>query len=141
LRRIAKEKTVPILKSYLRVWVPDLDTWLPFYETLVGSPVGLRFRFEAAELAAVGDILLIAGPPEATDRYRDTIGPLIVDDLGETLRLLRQHGAEILGAPVQVPTGTMVYVRHADGTQVEYLQFTPDLVERIIGDPANAAAG
>jgi pimeloyl-ACP methyl ester carboxylesterase len=67
--------------------------------------------------------------------------PLIVDDLDETLRLLRQHGAEVLDAPVPVPTGTMVYVRHADGTRVEYLQFTPDLVERVIGEPASAAAG
>ena len=130
-----------ILKSYLRVWVTDLDTWLPFYERLLGRPAGLRFAFEEAELAAVGDILLIAGPPEATDRYRDTIGPLIVDDLDETLRLLREHGAEVLGAPVQVPTGTMVYVRHADGTRVEYLEFTADVLERVIGDPANAAAG
>jgi predicted enzyme related to lactoylglutathione lyase len=130
-----------VLKSYLRVWVTDLDTWLPFYETLLGRPAGLRFGFEAAELATVGDILLIAGPPEATDRYRDTIGPLIVDDLDETLGLLRQHGAEVLGAPIPVPTGTMVYVRHADGTRVEYLEFTADVLERVIGDPANAAAG
>jgi predicted enzyme related to lactoylglutathione lyase len=128
-----------ILKSYLRVWVPDLDTALPFYETLVGQPADLRFPFEAAELAAVGGLLLIAGPPEVTDGYRDTIGPLIVDDIDETLRLLHKHGAEILGDPVQAPTGTMVYVRHADGTRVEYLQFTPDLIRRIIDDPANAA--
>jgi hypothetical protein len=61
--------------------------------------------------------------------------------LDETLRLLREHGAEVLGAPVQVPTGTMVYVRHADGTRVEYLEFTAGVLGRIIGDPANAAAG
>jgi predicted enzyme related to lactoylglutathione lyase len=130
-----------ILKSYLRVWVPDLRTALPFYETLVGQPADLRFQFEAAELAAVGGLLLIAGPPEATDGYRDTIGPLIVDDLDETLRLLRKHGAETLGDPVQVPTGTMVYVRHADGTRVEYIQFTPDLAGRIIGLPASGGGG
>jgi hypothetical protein len=35
----------------------------------------------------------------------------------------------------------MVYVRHADGTRVEYLEFTADVLERVIGDPANAAAG
>ena len=126
---------MPVLKSYLRTWVADLDTTLPFYEKLVGRPADLRFGFEAAELAAVGDILLIAGTPEATDGYRDTIGPLIVDDLPETLAFLREHGATVELEPIEVPTGTMAYVRHADGTRVEYLQFTPELEKQVITAP------
>jgi predicted enzyme related to lactoylglutathione lyase len=129
---------MPILKSYLRIWVTDLDSSLPFYEKLVGRAADLRFGFEAAELAAVGDILLIAGPPEATDRYRDTIGPLIVSDIGETLRFLSEQGARVEQDPVEVPTGLMAYVRHADGTRVEYLQFAPEPAARTAGPSSSA---
>ncbi|WP_225729327.1 MULTISPECIES: VOC family protein [unclassified Nocardia] len=121
-----------ILKTYARLFVADLDTALPTYEKLVGAPADLRFAFEQAELAAVGDFLLIAGAPEHTDRYRATIGPVIVDDLDELIADLT--AAVITGGPFQSETGRYAYLRHSDGTNVEYVQWSPRLRARILGE-------
>lgn len=121
-----------ILKTYLRVWVDDLDTALPLYEAVTGGPADLRFPFESAELAAVGDFLLIAGPPEATDGYRGTVGPLVVDDIAEAEVVVTGLGGVLRAPATQSPTGWMFYARHPDGTEVEYIQWTDELVEQII---------
>lgn len=121
-----------ILKTYLRVWVDDLDTALPLYEAVTGRPADLRFPFEGAELAAVGDFLLIAGPPEATDGYRGTVGPLVVDDIAEAEAVVTGLGGALRAPVTGSPTGRMFYARHPDGTEVEYIQWTDELVEQII---------
>ncbi|MGW4844358.1 VOC family protein [Nocardia brasiliensis] len=122
-----------ILKTYARLFVTDLDTALPTYEKLVGAPADLRFVFEQAELAAVGDFLLIAGAPEHTDRYRATAGPVLVDDLDELITVLTATGATITGGPAHSETGRFAYLRHADGATVEYVQWSTDLRARILG--------
>jgi hypothetical protein len=119
-----------ILKTYARMFVADLDTSLPLFEFLVGQPADMRVPFENAELAAVGDFLLIAGPPDATDKYRGTIGPVIVDDIDETERTLAELGATT--HRYSAPTGEGSYIRHPDGVMVEYLQWSPDLVDRVL---------
>lgn len=121
-----------ILKTYARAWVQDLGNALPFYEAIVGKPADLRFPFEGAELAAVGDFLLISGPSEITDRYRDTIGPVIVDDLDALERDILARGAVAVAPRSSAPTGEMLYARHPDGVQVEYVQWTPELMAQIL---------
>ncbi|MEV6554228.1 VOC family protein [Nocardia sp. NPDC051756] len=122
-----------ILKTYARLFVADLDTALPTYEKLVGTPADLRFDFEQAEIAAIGDFLLIAGPPEHTDRYRATIGPVIVDDIDQVITELTAAAATIISGPFDGETGRFAYLRHPDGTQVEYVQWTTQLRARVLG--------
>ncbi|MQY20304.1 VOC family protein [Nocardia macrotermitis] len=122
-----------ILKTYARLFVADLDTALPIYQQLVGAAPDLRVGFEAAELAAIGDFLLIAGPPEAVDGYRATIGPAIVDDLDELVEVLTAAGATLTGGPFHGPTGRLAYLDHPDGTNVEYVEWTASIRERILG--------
>lgn len=121
-----------ILKTYARAWVNNLDDALPLYEAIVGKPADLRFPFEGAELAAVGDFLLISGPAAITDRYRATIGPVIVDDLDELEREITARAAVPVEPRSDGPTGKMLYARHLDGVQVEYLQWTAELVAQIL---------
>ncbi|MBB5916534.1 putative enzyme related to lactoylglutathione lyase [Nocardia transvalensis] len=122
-----------ILKTYARLFVTDLDTALPVYETLVGAAADLRFGFERAELAAVGDFLLIAGPPDAVDGYRTTAGPVVVDDLAELIAVLTAAGAELTGGPLRSATGEFAYLRHPDGAHVEYVQWADEVRERVLG--------
>ncbi|MQY28403.1 VOC family protein [Nocardia aurantia] len=122
-----------ILKTYARLFVADLDSALPLYTRLVGTPPDLRFAFEAAELAAIGDFLLIGGPPAAVDKYRTTAGPVIVDDLAATITELSEAGATLHAEPVAVPTGTVAYLRHPDGADVEYVQWTEEVRTRVLG--------
>ncbi|WP_040799974.1 VOC family protein [Nocardia higoensis] len=122
-----------ILKTYARLFVADLDTALPFYESIVGAPADLRFGFEQAELAAVGDFLLIAGEPEHIDRHRSTVGPVVVDDLGRLMARVTARGAEVTGGPFTSETGQFVYLRHPDGTTVEYVEWSPEVRTRVLG--------
>ncbi|MFC8043202.1 VOC family protein [Nocardia sp. NPDC057353] len=122
-----------ILKTYARLFVTDLDRALPLYETLVGRPADLRFGFEAAELAAVGDLLIVAGPPEATDRYRGTVGPLVVADLDALRAQLADSGATVTHGPESSATGRFLYARHPDGVLVEYVEWSPEVRERVLG--------
>jgi hypothetical protein len=121
-----------ILKTYARMFVRSLDESLPFLEVLVGKPSDLRFAFGQSELAAIGDLLVIAGPPQETGNYRDVTGPFIVSDMDEVETLLRQHDGVITQPRTEVPTGIGLWATHADGAKVEYVQWLPALVERII---------
>ncbi|UZF57489.1 VOC family protein [Gordonia polyisoprenivorans] len=120
-----------ILKTYARCFADDLDSALPLYETLVGQTADLRFEFEGASLAAVGDLLLIGGPPEVTDRFRGTVGPLVVDDLTETMDRLRGLGSQVVGGPSRSATGTFAYVRHPDGAVIEYVQWDAEILDKV----------
>ncbi|MBJ7338210.1 VOC family protein [Mycolicibacterium sp.] len=126
-----------ILKTYARMFVADLDQSLPLYERLVGRPADIRVRFEEAELAAVGDFLLIAGTAPATARYRDTVGPIIVDDIDDTEKVLAGIGAHTHRFPA--PTGEGSYIRHPDGVVVEYLQWNAEMMSRVFGNPPAGA--
>jgi len=122
-----------ILKTYARVFTHDMAVTLPLFEQLVGCPPDIRFTFGEWEIVALGDFLLVAGTEAALAPIRDSYGPVVVDDLAATLYLLEQAGAVITTAPVEVPTGTMLYARHPGGPHVEYVQWKPELVKRIIG--------
>jgi hypothetical protein len=120
-----------ILKTYARAFVEDMDTALPLYEAIVGAPAHIRIMFEAAEIVGVGDFLIIAGPPQAIDGYRATVGPVIVENLDAAEATLVRLGC-VPGPRVPAPTGELFYAQHPDGVRAEYLQWTPELVERII---------
>lgn len=122
-----------ILKTYARLFVADLDTALPVYESIVGAPADLRFGFEQVEIAAVGDFLLIAGAPEDTDRYRSTVGPVIVDDLDRLILQLTAVEAAVTSGPSTSETGRYAYLRHPDGTDVEYVEWSPQVRARVLG--------
>ncbi len=113
-----------ILKTYARVFVRSIDESLPTYLALVGRAEDIRFEFEDTELTAIGDFLLIAGPAAATDKYRDTVGPVIVDDIVALQSVLSAEGAVVTGGPSQSATGTYLYARHRDGAQIEYVQWS-----------------
>ena len=122
-----------ILKTYARVFTTDLAASLPLFEQLVGREPDLRFTFGEWEIVALGDLLLVGGTAEALAPIRASHGPLVVDDLAATQQQLLQAGAVITQPISPVPTGMMLYARHRDGTVMEYVQWTPDLVKRIIG--------
>jgi predicted enzyme related to lactoylglutathione lyase len=122
-----------ILKTYARVFTQDITASLVFFEQLIGRGADLRFTSGELELAAIGDILLIGGTEETLAPLRPSYGPLIVDDLTQTQALLEQAGAVITHPSTRTPTGAMLYARHPDGNLVEYMQWLPELVKRIIG--------
>lgn len=142
-----------IIKTYARLFVHSLDDALPFLETLVGRPADLRFWSDdprllhsiigdsteplsgsaEVEQAAIGDFLVIAGDEKALDLARKAAGPVIVDDLQKTTEELTKAGAVVIVPSTIVETGMFNYLRHPDGALVEYVEWKPDLVSRIIG--------
>lgn len=124
-----------ILKTYTRMFSNDCDATLATLERLHGRPAHLCFQFGEWELGAIGDILVVAGTDEALAPIRDSHGPLIVRDLGAVEALLLAEGAVIATPPTDVPTGRMLYARHADGLHIEYVQWTDELIEQLIRTP------
>ncbi|WP_345983485.1 VOC family protein [Streptomyces sp. DSS69] len=121
-----------ILKTYARLWTDDLDEALPLLEELTGERPHLRLAFQEIALAALGNFLVIAGPAEERARYAHASATVVVDDLDALQATLASAGAAITTPTTGGPTGRFLYARHADGAEVEYVEWTPDLVQRII---------
>jgi len=60
---------------------------------------------------------------------------IIVHDIEAVQAELLAQGAVITTPLTVVPTGRMLYARHADGLHVEYVQWTDELVESFIRVP------
>lgn len=124
-----------ILKTYTRIFTTDLDASLSLLQAIHGTKPHMRFPFGDLSLAAIGDVLVVAGSEDALAPLRGSHGPWIVDDLEQTRSQLLALRAEILRDIEAVPTGTMLYARHPDGTVVEYVQWNADLVDEHIRAP------
>ncbi|MFD7907313.1 VOC family protein [Kitasatospora sp. NPDC059747] len=122
-----------ILKTYGRVWSDDMDSALAVLVELVEEPAHLRFAFGEVEIAAIGDFLVIAGSPEATARLPRASTTVVVSDLTAVEALLTARGATLTHGPERSLTGSYLYARHADGAEVEYVQWKPELITRILG--------
>ena len=124
-----------ILKTYARMFSADCDATLATLERLHGRKAHLRFRFGEWDLAGVGDMFVVAGTEASLASIRDSHGPVIVRDIEAIEAELLASGATITQAIVAVPTGRMLYARHADGLHVEYVEWTDELVERFVRGP------
>ena len=127
-----------ILKTYSRIFTNDAEETLKAFLPLHREEPHLRLKFQDWDLIGIGDILIVGGTDESLEPIRDSHGPFIVEDADETLRLLEQAGAEITIPMYTAPTGRGFFARNADGTHVEYVQWTPDLVETFIRQPQRA---
>ncbi|MFJ9690142.1 VOC family protein [Streptomyces bacillaris] len=121
-----------VLKTYARLWTDDLDQALPLLEELTGEEPHLRLAFEQVALAAIGNFLVIAGPAGERARYSHASATVVVDDLDALLAMLASAGATVTTPTTGGPTGRFLYARHADGAEIEYVEWTPELVRRII---------
>ncbi|AJE48816.1 VOC family protein [Celeribacter indicus] len=124
-----------ILKTYARMFSADCDATLATLERLHGRKPHIRFRFGAWDLAGIGDMFVVAGTEESLAPIRDSHGPVIVRDIEAVEAELLACGATITQPIVDVPTGRMLYARHPDGLHVEYVEWTDDLVERLVRAP------
>ncbi|NKI40979.1 VOC family protein [Streptomyces physcomitrii] len=122
-----------ILKTYARLWTEDLDTALPLLTELTGRRPDLRLAFEGVELAALGDFLVIAGPAAERARYTHASATAVVDDLDAVATALAAAGATVTTPLTGGPTGRFLYARHADGAEIEYVEWTPEIRTRILG--------
>ncbi|MHB8252830.1 MAG: VOC family protein [Acidiferrobacter sp.] len=120
--------TMQVLRAYVRIYLAPsaLDDAITFYEAVTGELCALRFSHPDAglEVAAVGALLLIAGPPERLAPIRATQMTLLVDNLDAARDIVVAAGALIIEEPRHVPTGRNMRVRHPDDTICEYVEHT-----------------
>ncbi|MFJ7057989.1 VOC family protein [Streptomyces griseobrunneus] len=121
-----------ILKTYARLWTDDLDRALPLLEELTGEQPHLRLAFHEITLAAIGNFLVIGGPVEERARYGHASATVVVDDLDALRATLESADATITTPATSGPTGRFLHARHADGAEIEYVEWIPELVGRII---------
>ncbi|RZF65215.1 VOC family protein [Sphingomonas populi] len=124
-----------ILKTYARVFTNDYEGTLATFERLHGQKAHLRLKYGDWDLAGIGDVFVVAGTEEALAPIRGSHGPLIVRDIMALHDELLAEGAIITQPVIDVPTGRMLYARHADGLHVEYVEWTDDLIEQFIRAP------
>ncbi|SFQ42675.1 VOC family protein [Salibacterium halotolerans] len=124
-----------ILKVYTPVFIQNdqLEESIAFYEQLLGERNDLRFLFRAGglEIATVSSILLVAGSESAIAPVKEMKLALLVDSLNEWKEELIKKGATILSEPQEVPTGYNMFVRHTDGSLVEYIEWVNEKVDAI----------
>lgn len=122
-----------ILKTYTRIVTEDLEASLKPLKLLVGREPDLRIPLPGmgVELTAIGDFFLISGRREAIDGFVGVLGPAIVDDLDETLALLKQGGARIESPIAPVSTGRILFSEHPSGEVMEWLEWRPEIWEKV----------
>jgi hypothetical protein len=60
---------------------------------------------------------------------------VVVSDLDDLEATLTAADAMITTPMTSGPTGRFLYARHADGAEVEYVEWRDDLVQRLVHDP------
>ena len=127
-----------ILKTYTRMFTTDLESTLATLTAVHGTDPHLRLDYDPLTLVGIGDVLVIGGPEEALGPIRGTFGPWIVEDIDDVKNQLLKIGASVIRDIGDIPTGRMMYVKHADGSVVEYVQWLPELIEQHIHAPLRA---
>ncbi|MGP3945919.1 VOC family protein [Streptomyces sp. 6N106] len=126
-----------IFRTYARVYATDLDAVLAALTTATDEPITSRFTMpNGLELAAVGQVLVVAGDERTLEPYTETAATLIVDDLDECQARLNQTGAQIVRGPQTVPTGRNLTAKLPGGVQLEYVEWDEAHWERVGGRPA-----
>lgn len=108
-----------ILGATLRICVPDLDVFVPFYERLTGSRAQ-RFERGGVQVAAIGCFLLMSGPEAELDVLSKVSATIAVKDVDEVHQVLSEAGAQVLAGPVPTPVGRNLIALHPDGKVFEY---------------------
>lgn len=127
-----------ILKTYTRIFTTDLESTVATLKAVHGTEPHLRLDYDPLTLVGIGDVLVIGGSDKALEPIRGSFGPWNVDDIHDARTKLLAHGASVVRDIVDIPTGQMMYMKHADGSVVEYVQWTSELVERHILAPLRA---
>ena len=127
-----------ILKTYTRVLTTDIEATVATLQAIHGTEPHFRFDYDPLTLVGIGDVLAIGGTDAALEPIRGSFGPWIVEDIDAAKGMLLANGASVLQDIKDITNGRMMYMRHADGSVVEYVEWTPELVERHILAPLRA---
>lgn len=127
-----------ILKTYTRMFTTDLEATVATLQAVHGTEPHLSLDYDPLMLVGIGDVLVIGGTDQALAPIRGTFGPWIVENIDEAKAQLLASGASVMRDISVIPTGRMMYMKHADGSVVEYVQWAPDLVEKNIFAPLRA---
>ncbi|MER5681560.1 VOC family protein [[Kitasatospora] papulosa] len=134
----------PRLLARSLIRLAELDERIGFYEELTGTAADLRMPipdFGGLELAAVGNMLLIASVRPFTDIQRRTAHSVIVPALTAQLKRLRAAGATVLEPPETILPGSRARVRYTDGTVAELVEHRPQPGELPRPSPRPAVRG
>ena len=127
-----------ILKTYTRIFTTDLDATVTTLKVVHGTEPHFRLDFAPWTLVGIGDVLAVGGTEEALQPIRGSLGPWIIEDIDDVKSKLLANGASVVRDIEDVPTGRMMYMKHADGNVVEYVQWKPELAEKHIFGPLQA---
>ncbi|MBF6100455.1 hypothetical protein IU510_20565 [Nocardia cyriacigeorgica] len=121
-----------VLRTYARVYTSDFETTTAALIAASGAEIGLQFDMpNGLRLAAIGQVLVVAGDDVALAPYRATQATLIVDDLDQFHTALVTSGADIVQEPQAVPTGRNLTARLTPEVQIEFVEWDKAQWQRI----------
>lgn len=116
-------RSVAHLATFARVYVSDIEEGIALFSS--GENPRLRISHGSGlELALVGEVLILAGPPEVIEPFRSTQVTVIVDDLDVAIADVAGAGGRIRRQPAHQPTGRNVTISYANGADVEYVEWS-----------------
>lgn len=118
----------PRLLARSMIALADLDEHIGVYERLLNARADLRMPipdFGGLELAAVGDLLLIASDRPFTPIQLKTTYSLIVPSLAGRLAALQPLGVTVMEPPEMIVPGSRARVRFPDATIAELVEHRP----------------
>ncbi|MCI2421224.1 hypothetical protein MOQ72_27660 [Saccharopolyspora sp. K220] len=128
-RRNPDSSNLPQPRTFVRVFVAqeEHESTTAWYERLLGVERDMVLPYPEKDLAltAVGGFLIIAGTDESLAPFRQTVGTLLVADIGPYEQRFQQEGLEFVQQRFQAPVGEGFTVRHPDGTVIEYVHHRP----------------
>ena len=124
-----------ILKTYTRILTTDLESTVATFKAVHGTDPHFKLDFYLWTLVGIGDVLAVGGTDETLKPIRGSHEPWIVQDIDDIKRKLLLNGASVVRDVQDVPTGRMMYMKHAGGSVVEHVQWTTELAENNIFEP------
>ncbi len=109
-----------------------MESTMKVLMALTGRQMDVSFCVGDTEIAAIGDFCVIAAPSEKRSALRDIVGPVVVNDLEQTKSELLEAGAEIIHDRIEAPSGSVLYARNSDGVVVEWLQYSPEILRKVV---------
>lgn len=104
------------LATFARMYVEHLDRAIEVLAASGIMDVRLRFGHAAGlQFALVGNVLVLAAPPEMLEPFRATSLTVIVDDLDDAIDAARQAGGNVSREPADQAVGRNVTMGFASG--------------------------
>lgn len=109
-----------VLSIIPRVYIPELNSHLDFYKSLLDQEVQNVFSVGKIDVARFPNLLVLAGTENKP--AGNITATIVIDSVNEAKDFVQHEGGEIMVEPLLIPSGLKMIARHPDGNIFEYIE-------------------